>query len=317
MAMRSATQVISDHVIANLALHRSSRLLPPPLFVAIQGPQGSGKTYLTSQLKQTLASDPHSLNVAVLSIDDLYLPHDGLKTLAEQYRSNKLWQGRGQPGTHDIALGVRLMQALHEINAGGQVEVELPVFDKSLYNGEGDRSAHGGDIIRAPLDVVLLEGWCTGFYPIPAIELENVWSTRWPQEMARLGLDAGPDPVCRKEDVIMVNEALKQYIDLWKYFTVFVQITPIVIPGKSPYEIIYEWRRQQEHHMKAQNGGRGMSDEGVKHFVDRYIPGYVFFGEGVSKPFEEQGDVKHPPWLGNGLRLVIGEERELVAVEEF
>lgn len=85
--------------------------------------------------------------------------------------------------------------------------------------------------------------------------------------------------------------------------------------------------------MKAQNGGRGMSDEGVKQcvltslahsstshvvsFVDRYIPGYVFFGEGVSKPFEMQGDVKHPPWLGNGLRLVIGEERELVAVEEF
>lgn len=55
----------------------------------------------------------------------------------------------------------------------------------------------------------------------------------------------------------------------------------------------------------------------VVSFVDRYIPGYVFFGEGVSKPFEMQGDVKHPPWLGNGLRLVIGEERELVAVEEF
>lgn len=35
--------------------------------------------------------------------------------------------------------------------------------------------------------------------------------------------------------------------------------------------------------MKARNGGTGMSDNQVKAFVDRYIPGYVFFGSGVQQ----------------------------------
>ena len=78
--------------------------------------------------------------------------------------------------------------------------------------------------------------------------------------------------------------------------------------------------------MKASNGGQGMSDEAVKllvtsqfppldqlfsqfRFIDRYIPGYVFFGDvQPSLP---------PRWPSKGLRLFVDETRQLVSVEEL
>lgn len=57
---------------------------------------------------------------------------------------------------------------------------------------------------------------------------------------------------------------------------------------------------------------------GAIRFVDRYIPGYVFFGDGVVHGgFDEHGQHKAPPWLGNGLCIQVGEHREVVHVSEF
>lgn len=54
-------------------------------------------------------------------------------------------------------------------------------------------------------------------------------------------------------------------------------------------------------------------------FIDRYIPGYVFFGDGVIEGYiEPSTGTHHPPrWLGNGLKVTINEGREMVSVEEF
>lgn len=53
-------------------------------------------------------------------------------------------------------------------------------------------------------------------------------------------------------------------------------------------------------------------------FVDRYIPGYVFFGDGVTEGYEESpGSRTRPPWSGHGLRVQIGAKRELVRVDGF
>lgn len=53
-------------------------------------------------------------------------------------------------------------------------------------------------------------------------------------------------------------------------------------------------------------------------FVDRYIPGYVFFGDGVTDGYEEtSGTRKLPPWSGRALRIVIGKNRELLRAEPF
>lgn len=85
---------------------------------------------------------------------------------------------------------------------------------------------------------------------------------------------------------------------------------------------------QQEHNMKAKNGGVGMSDEEVKAFIgryavrnymetlirlmhrySRYMPGYELFLDGLSGP--------SAPWHGNGLRLVLNDKRDVVAEEAF
>ncbi|KAM5542979.1 hypothetical protein V8D89_003363 [Ganoderma adspersum] len=310
---------MSSHVLVQLAAHRSHHekqgVSPPsipPLIMGVQGPQGSGKTFLTSILRDTLQSAPHNLSVAVLSLDDLYLPHDGLVALADSHPQNALLKGRGQPGTHDVPLGTDILNKLRRINdsAGAGAQVELPSFDKSLFNGEGDR-APSDAVVRPPVDVVLFEGWCTGFYPVSHEEVER----RFTAPVTGLGDAFFQKRGYRVEDVLEVNERLKSYVSWWDLFDAFIQIKP---PDEHPYTHIYKWRLQQEHHMKARNGGKGMTDEQVTAFVDRYIPGYVFFGDGVTEGYDEtSGQRKVPPWIGHGLRVQIGEDREVLSTSIF
>ncbi|KAG5647097.1 hypothetical protein DXG03_001468 [Asterophora parasitica] len=288
---------VVDHVVQHLDPNPS-----PPLFVAIQGPQGSGKSYLSAQLKENLSQLPYSLNVALLSIDDLYLPHDGLIALATEQPLNPLWAGRGHPGTHDVKLGVDILRKLQSHSQG----VELPSFEKSLFNGEGDRLPTGV-VINPPVDVVILEGWCVGFFPISEEELSKRWDGVWREEAARLGLPSN----IMKNDVLRVNEVLKRYVEMWSFFDLFIQLKPAPIGTfPSQYSIVYRWRLEQELYMKSTNGGRGMSDEAVKAFVDRYIPGYVFFGDIPAVSAQ-------PRWIGKGMKLLIDEERRQLGVEKF
>jgi D-glycerate 3-kinase len=136
----SKVAIIAEHIHHLLARHvslhtRSSPIVPvPPLFVALQGPQGIGKTTLTSSLQDALhsvaqrrgrptspfeaeASLTPRPKVMVLSLDDFYLPHSAMVALAcasratavsseeeNSPRPNKLLSGRGLPGTHDLPL---------------------------------------------------------------------------------------------------------------------------------------------------------------------------------------------------------------------
>ncbi|KAH7927448.1 P-loop containing nucleoside triphosphate hydrolase protein [Leucogyrophana mollusca] len=318
-----AVSHMAEHVLRQLQAHRSHfspDVRPRPLLVGVQGPQGSGKTFLTSHLRSQLISPPHELSVAVLSIDDLYLPHSELKALAEKHPHNRLLHGRGQPGTHDVPLGKSILEQLKRINdpSDESMGVELPAFDKSLFDGEGDRVPRGTRV-AAPVDVVVLEGWCVGFYPVS----EAVVEQRWEQPVKGLEETFNMKAFVRKEDVLAVNERLKEYVEWWRSLDAFVQIKG---PSESPYTVIYKWRLQQEHNMKAKNGGKGMTDEQVKTFVDRYIPGYVFFGDGVMQGSlvpglgaqnEEVQSGETPRWLGSGLFITIGENRELLEVSSF
>ncbi|KZO96172.1 P-loop containing nucleoside triphosphate hydrolase protein [Calocera viscosa TUFC12733] len=292
-----------------MAEHILSHLPPAPrtepLFVLLQGPQGSGKTFLCTALAGVLRAPPNSLKVAVLSIDDLYLPHAGLQKLAKQYASNPLLTGRGQPGTHDLPLGVGLFRQLKRAQA--QHTTILPVFDKSLFGGEGDRAFEGVPVFGG-VDVVLVEGWCTGFYPLSEEELERRFAAyrEW----------TGPEiPQHRLEDVRQINHFLKVYAsEWWSAFRVFVQIAP------EDIGYVHEWRLQQEHNMKAKNGGMGMSDAQVKAFVDRYLPGYYYFSDGVAHGYDvppQEGKQPTTPWAGSGLRVVIDRERNVVRAQTF
>lgn len=211
----TAVEFIAQHIISHLSSQR-------PLFVAVQGPQGSGKSYLTAHIQKLLQSPPHSLHVVVFSLDDLYLPHEALVSLSTSQPQNVLWQGRGQPGTHDVELGVRILHSLRQ----GNGTVELPRFDKSLYSGEGDRLPldGSGTIVNQPpiVDVVLLEGWCVGFRSISRADLLSRWNGIWRTEREKLGL--AENQIGRLIDIEAVNEKLKDYDRLWNYFDCFVQV---------------------------------------------------------------------------------------------
>jgi D-glycerate 3-kinase len=217
MTALNKLEVVATHILTHISGNKK------PLFVAVQGPQGSGKTYLSAQLRNYLTSDPHHLRTAVLSIDDLYLPHTGLTALANSQPPNPLWRGRGQPGTHDIDLGISILSALKE----GTSSVELPRFDKSLYDGQGDRLPMDGSGVVVeqppPVDVVILEGWCVGFYPIPQRELDSRWDGIWREERDRLGLSG--DTLCSKTDIERINEALVKYVQFWNLFDTFIQVS--------------------------------------------------------------------------------------------
>ena len=114
-----------------------------------------------------------------------------------------------------------------------------------------------------------------------------------------------PDSPLRRyslESLQQINSNLQAYTAWYKHFSVILQIKP------TDLDNVYIWRTQQEHVMKASNGGQGMSDEAVKAFVDRYMPGYHLFLETIQD--NEQ-------WKGRSKTITINLERTVVSVEDW
>ncbi|KAJ9122515.1 hypothetical protein QFC22_001944 [Naganishia vaughanmartiniae] len=300
-------RLIAQHILRCLVQHKDAGH-KEPLMVTLQGPQGSGKTTVTTALLAVLASPPYNLRTAAFSLDDLYLPHDGLVRLRDDNPGNKLLAGRGLPGSHDIELGRTVLQSLYNINqaTGSANTVYLPIFDKSLFGGEGDRSTQAIPV-ESPVDVVLFEGWSVGFCPLEDDELELRYSSAQQEyrDTARK-FDAPAFLRHSLQDLLTVNRLLKTTADaLWGFFTVFIQLE------LASLSQIYYWRLEQEHVMMSQNGGIGMTDEQVKVFVDRYLPGYELWMDGIKTgKYAVQ-------WQGRGLSLVYGAGREVLQVKTF
>ncbi|KAM0792669.1 hypothetical protein ACM66B_002449 [Microbotryomycetes sp. NB124-2] len=312
-AASDKVQATAKFVLNELARHRQSHgnnhgsTRVRPLVIGVQGPQGAGKSHLTGLLPTYLSKPPHNLRCATLSLDDLYLPHDEMTKLGNEFKDNKLLQGRGQPGTHDIKLGRQLLDDLCTINDGNNV-VKIPIYDKSLHSGLGDRTNRTVQVV-APVDIVIFEGWMNGFYSLSDESLERLYDKAQADPVAfskEAKLDYEEPFLLRHslKSLKQVNERLKRYErELWTRIDCFIQMRPVEMG------FVWQWRLQQEHNMMAQNGGVGMSDEQVKDFIARYMPGYELFLDGVER--------KDAPWHSRGLRLVIGEQREIVTTETF
>tara|TARA_B100000902_G_C27314535_1_gene920438 strand:+ start:3295 stop:3993 length:699 start_codon:yes stop_codon:yes gene_type:complete len=123
--------------------------------VGIHGPQGIGKTTLNKFLYNELSKD---YNVIVLSLDDYYLPYIEMNKFLESCNDD-LYKFRGLAGTHDLKL---LFNTL--INLKNNKKTLIPKYDKSLYNGFGDRIGYMENNKR--IDIIILEGWMLGYKPI-------------------------------------------------------------------------------------------------------------------------------------------------------
>lgn len=131
--------------------------------VGVQGLQGIGKTTLCQELSKLFHQK--SIVCVTLSLDDFYLPD------AEQTHDHEdpRFRGRGNPGTHDVDLLGSCMDRLINFKE----PVTLPIYNRAAHGGRGDRTSFVRCVSRRP-DVILLEGWCVGFRPLPEHSHDDV-----------------------------------------------------------------------------------------------------------------------------------------------
>lgn len=178
-----------------------------------------------STLSETLSSAPHNLPVVVLSIDDLYLPHDKQEALAKSHPDNPLVQHRGQPSTHDIQLGKELFQSL----ASRKSNIKVPSYDKSAFNGAGDqRPESEWPTVNAegspPVEVIVFEGWCVGFRALSDADLEKKWKAAKEQYEKEGDEYRGQLGKQKLESAMFVNSSLRDYDALTDQFGAFVHM---------------------------------------------------------------------------------------------
>mmetsp|Transcript_873 Transcript_873/g.986 ORF Transcript_873/g.986 Transcript_873/m.986 type:complete len:300 (+) Transcript_873:1148-2047(+) len=268
------------------------------LVIGISGPQGSGKSYLTNALGPQLRTLYPKLNIVLFLMDDLYLTHEDQLELTNRSRKymddNKLLQGRGLPGTHDITLGTHLFSKLMDRSPQlATKEISIPFYDKGAFNGEGDRSPHcNWNVVQNPVDVIIFEGWFNGFQPLSFDQLRVKYLTS--------DLDKSVIQRHKMFHVEQVNANLKEYAKLWSLFDYFIYLETDSLKN------VYNWRLEQEHYLKATTpAGTSMTDEEVIKFVDRYMPIYELYYDTMCS----NGCV---PKEGHNLKLVIDAKRNIL-----
>lgn len=128
-----------------------------PLVIGINGAQGAGKSTLFN-LVEVILTEGFNLNVVGFSIDDLYKTYDERVELSETI--HPLLRTRGVPGTHDVDLGIKILNSLKKSDEN--TVTKIPVFDKST--DDRCQAAVWQEWV-GPADVIVLEGWCVGADP--------------------------------------------------------------------------------------------------------------------------------------------------------
>jgi D-glycerate 3-kinase len=213
------------------------RQLQRPFIQGILGGQGTGKTTLSAML--TMIHKHLGYRTISISLDDLYKTYSDRLELQKQ-DSRLIW--RGPPGTHDIHLGLTVLDRLRS----SQSPVAIPRFDKSAYNGAGDRSAP--EIVEN-VDIVLFEGWFVGARPIDAVAFETA-----------------PHPINTEEDRTFAREMnckLQDYLPLWQ------RLDSLIVLYPRDYRFSIVWRQQAEQQMIA-SGKSGMNDTEIAQFVEYF-----------------------------------------------
>ena len=218
------------------------------LVVGISGSQGSGKSTLASLLV-LLLRELMGLRSVNLSIDDFYHTHAHRQQLARTV--HPLLATRGVPGTHDVELAISTLQAL-----GRDGEVAIPRFNKAI----DDRApVNEWPRVLAPVDVVILEGWCLCIpcqedrqlvAAVNALEMQEDCDGRWRT---------------------FVNKQIRN--DYARWYAMVDLLVMLKAPG---FDKVYEWRQTQEDKLAATvaagktNGSKLMNREQLQRFIQHY-----------------------------------------------
>lgn len=212
--------------------------------IGLNGAQGSGKSTMARLVARSLAQE-HRMSCAVLSLDDFYLERRERVRLGSEV--HPLCATRGVPGTHDLPLMRRTLDALRD--AGPQDVIPLPRFDK-LADDREPRDQWSEQVGRP--DLVLLEGWCVGVRrsdlpawsgPINALEAQEDAAGEW---------------------FAWSFAALEHYEPLWDRIGLLVSIE---VPD---WENVIESRLKQESGLDSASGRQKMDRQAVTRFVQHY-----------------------------------------------
>ena len=239
-------RVVTDHYLPLAEWIAAEQGPRRQLLVGICGAQGTGKSTLAAFLEGALAMTGR--RVAALSLDDFYLTRAERAKLAATV--HPLLATRGVPGTHDVALLMSVLDALHGL--GEEDTIRLPRFDKATDDRASPDAwrAQGG-----PVDIVLLEGWCVGSVAEDEAALAK--------PVNALEADEDPDGRWRR----WVNERLtKEYAGLRG------RLDRLVYLAAPDLDAVYRWRRKQEEKLRSatSRGTRLLGPVQLRRFVMHY-----------------------------------------------
>ena len=206
-----------DPIVETLIEHHNSA--QRTLVIGINGCQGSGKTTLADYLCTSLQE--RGLKSVAISIDDFYLTRKQRQQLASDV--HPLLSTRGVPGTHDLELALETLQQLSQ-NSG---EVKIPKFNKAQDERFPVEQWSG---VEAPLDIIILEGWCVGI----TAEVE----------------EALLEPVNALESLQDSDGAWRRFINqqlITNYPELWQLIDRLIMLQAPSFSCVYNWRLEQEH----------------------------------------------------------------------
>ena len=201
--------------------------------IGISALPGTGKTTLGNWLESI--SLKLKFKIAVISIDDFYLPADEMELAIK----NNPWNvSRGFPGSHSVKL-------MHEklFNWKKNGELNVPIFDKSLRNGLGDRSHWRLD----NPDLLILEGWFLGVKPSNSnVNDETINSA-----------ELSPNEYSYR---LKIQNNLREYLDTWNLIDNIWHLKPL------EFEYLNMWKANQEKEMYLKKGN-ALQDEKLSNFL--------------------------------------------------
>ena len=201
--------------------------------IGISALPGTGKTTLGKWLEAI--SLKLNFKIAVISIDDFYLPSNEMEIAIK----NNPWDvSRGFPGSHSAKL---MQEKLLNWKING--ELNVPVFDKSLRNGLGDRSHWRSD----NPDLLIIEGWFLGIEPSFGdfnYQYENSLELTSYESFYRSN----------------IQNNLDKYLDVWSLIDNIWHLKPL------KFEYMNTWKSNQEKEMLLQKGN-ALQNEKLSNFL--------------------------------------------------